>query len=202
MATVFFSKSIPPTKPFLLIVDGHASHMSIEAIEFAKSNDIHVLCLPSHTTHILQPLDIGVLKSFKSHFSRACTKFMADNPGWVITTDVLAFIIAEAWPHSFTQLKIMSGFRKSGLFPLNPSMVDGCCIAPSKVFQPQIPVNPPSVNAESPATEGNNEDSLDTESSDLSHSSEVELFTANRKNCLQNGSKKDMTSRTHSLLHG
>ena len=106
---------------------------------------------------------------------------MADNPGWVITTDVFASIIAEAWPHSFTQLNIMSGFRKSGLFPLNPSMVDGRCIAPFKVFQPQIPVNPPSVNAESPATGGNNEDSLDTESSDLSHSSEVELFTAEQE---------------------
>jgi hypothetical protein len=45
----FFSNNIPPTRPVFLIVDGHSSHISIEAIEFAKSNHIHVLCLPSHT---------------------------------------------------------------------------------------------------------------------------------------------------------
>ena len=44
----------------VLIEDGHASHITIEVIELAKKNDVHLLCLPSHTSHILQPLDIGV----------------------------------------------------------------------------------------------------------------------------------------------
>lgn len=179
----FFCENIPPIRPVLLIVDGHSSHLSIEAIEFAKANSIHVLCLPSHTTHILQPLDIGVFKSFKSHFSKACTKYMADHPGRVITPEILPLMIAEAWPHSFTQLNVMSGFRKSGVFPLNPSMVDDRCIAPSKVFQPQTTSNPPpaleSPSGPSQATSGNNEDCSDTESS--AHSSEVELFTAEQE---------------------
>ena len=51
----FFSNNIPPTRPVLLVQDGHSSHMSIEAIEYAKNNQIYILCLPSHTTHILQP---------------------------------------------------------------------------------------------------------------------------------------------------
>lgn len=42
----------------LLILDGHASHVnSVEMLEFANSNDITILCLPSHTTHSLQTLD-------------------------------------------------------------------------------------------------------------------------------------------------
>ena len=52
----FFIANIPPTRPVLLIEDGHASHISIEVIKLAQSNDIHLLCLPSHTTHLLQPL--------------------------------------------------------------------------------------------------------------------------------------------------
>ena len=56
----FFSRNIPPTRPVLLIQDGHSSHMSIEGIEFARDNGIHMLCLPAHTTHILMPLDVGV----------------------------------------------------------------------------------------------------------------------------------------------
>ena len=47
----FFLTRIPPTQPVLLIMDGHGTHMSIELIELARSNEIHLLCLPSHTTH-------------------------------------------------------------------------------------------------------------------------------------------------------
>ena len=68
----FFAQSIPLSRPVLLILDGHSSHVSIEAIEFARSNDIHMLCIPAHTTHILQPLDVGIFKSFKSFYYKAC----------------------------------------------------------------------------------------------------------------------------------
>ena len=91
-------------------MDGHGSHVSIDVIELARANDIHLLCLPSHTTHILQPLDVGVFKSFKLNFSKACTRYLAANPGRVITNDRLASLVAEAWPHSFTALNVMSGF--------------------------------------------------------------------------------------------
>ena len=124
----FFSNNIPPTRPVLLIQDGHASHMSIEAIEYSKNNGIYFLCLLSHTTHILQPLDIGVFKSFKANFSKACTTYMSKNPGRVITPEFLSSLVAEAWPVSLTQLNITSGFHKSGLFPFNPSVVNDRCI--------------------------------------------------------------------------
>ena len=97
-----FSQNIPPTRPVLLIQDGHASHISIEVIEYARANSIYILCLPAHTTHILQPLDVGVFKSFKSNFSKACTHYLARHPGRVITTDVLASLVSEAWPLSLS----------------------------------------------------------------------------------------------------
>ena len=104
--------------------------MSIEAIEYSKANDLYILSLPSHTTHVLQPLNIGVFKSSKTHFSKASARYMADHPGQVITTDLS--LVADAWPHSFTKLNIMSGFiRKSGLFTC---IVDDRCAAPSRVF--------------------------------------------------------------------
>ena len=59
----FFINNIPPTRPVVLIQDGHSSHVSIELVELACENNIHLLCLPSHTSHILQPLDIGCFKS-------------------------------------------------------------------------------------------------------------------------------------------
>ncbi|XP_003391501.1 PREDICTED: uncharacterized protein LOC100640141, partial [Amphimedon queenslandica] len=136
----FFSNNIPPARPVLLVQDGHSSHMSIEAIEYAKSNQIYILCLPSHTTHILQPLDIGVFKSFKSNFSKACTNYVSKNPGRVITPDLLSSLVSEVWPVSVTHLNIMSGFRKSGLFPFNPSVVNDR-LGPSKVFKEESKSN-------------------------------------------------------------
>ena len=83
----FFFESIPPSRPMLLILDGHSSHISIEAIEFVRSNDVHMLCIPAHTTHILQPLDVGVFKSF---YYTASKKKLAEHPNGVITTEQIA----------------------------------------------------------------------------------------------------------------
>ena len=44
----------------LLIVDGHASNISTEFIKFCNEKKIILLCLPPHTTHILEPLDVSV----------------------------------------------------------------------------------------------------------------------------------------------
>ena len=50
----FFLKSIPPTRPVLLVQDGHSSHVSIELIEMARENGVCLLRLPAHTLHILR----------------------------------------------------------------------------------------------------------------------------------------------------
>jgi len=128
----FFVNSIPPPRPVLLILDGHASHVSIEVIELARCNQIHMLCLPSHTTHILQPLDVGVFKSLKANYSKACRKYISENPGRVVTTEAVASLLAVAWPLSVTPVNIMAGFKKCGIYPLNPGEVTDRQIAPSK----------------------------------------------------------------------
>lgn len=46
---------------WLLIVDGHESHMTPEFLGHAWNHQISVYMLPAHTTHWTQPLDIGLL---------------------------------------------------------------------------------------------------------------------------------------------
>ena len=75
----------------LLIEDGHGSHVTLDAIELARANDVHLL---SHTSHILQPLDIDV---FKAGYAKACRKYMMDNPGRVITSGVIASLVGTTW---------------------------------------------------------------------------------------------------------
>nr|XP_047141020.1 MFS-type transporter clz9-like [Hydra vulgaris] len=45
---------------YILHLDGHTSHVSLAAVLLSRENNIILICLPSHSSHILQPLDRGV----------------------------------------------------------------------------------------------------------------------------------------------
>lgn len=77
----------------LLIQVGHALHVSTEELACAST------CLPAHTMHILQPLAIGMFKSFNAR--HVISIIISQHPGRVITSlaesDILAaFVAAEA----------------------------------------------------------------------------------------------------------
>lgn len=118
----------------LVIEDGHSSHMSMEMIGQARANNIHLLCLPAHCTHILQPLDIAVM-SLKSHFNKFCRDFLAATPGRVILPENISLLLAEAWPKAVNPMIIFSRFRKSRIFPLNPGEVTDRYTAPAKYMK-------------------------------------------------------------------
>ena len=100
--------------PVLVIENGHCSRISMEVIKLAQQNQIHLLCLLSHTSHILQPLDVGVFKSLKSHFNKACRDFFY-HPRHVIRSEDFSGLLAEAWPKAVTPVNIMKGFKHCGI---------------------------------------------------------------------------------------
>lgn len=53
----------------LFLIDGHDSHTSWEFLRFCRAHRIIALCLPLHTTHILQSLDEGCFQSLKAHYT-------------------------------------------------------------------------------------------------------------------------------------
>lgn len=65
----------------LLIFDGHNSHLTILLIEMAIANNVELFCLPSHTSHVLQPLDVRVFKSAKTAW-RSMLKRFYQNTGF------------------------------------------------------------------------------------------------------------------------
>ncbi|XP_065662690.1 uncharacterized protein LOC136085323 [Hydra vulgaris] len=44
----------------ILALDGHTNHIALEAVFLCKKLNIILICLPEHSSHILQPLDRGV----------------------------------------------------------------------------------------------------------------------------------------------
>ena len=60
-----FISLIGPDRPVLLYTDGHITREDIRVIDLCSSNGITLFRLPSHATHLLQPLDLTVMGLFK-----------------------------------------------------------------------------------------------------------------------------------------
>ena len=53
----------------LLIYDGHESHLNLDVLEFCYQHKILVFCLPSHSMHILQPLDVCIFSTYQHNYN-------------------------------------------------------------------------------------------------------------------------------------
>jgi DDE superfamily endonuclease len=62
------TKARAQQKPRILVVDGFITHETIEAIEFCLENNIILRRIPSHTSHKLQPCDVGVFSPLKTAY--------------------------------------------------------------------------------------------------------------------------------------
>ena len=106
----------PETRGYkLLIVDGHESHISLYAAQLAIANKLDIVLMPSHTSHLVQPLDVGVFGPLKMLSSAAMTKHSVSH---LILPHDVPMIINDAYHRSFTRENIMSAFQKTGLSPL------------------------------------------------------------------------------------
>jgi hypothetical protein len=103
----------------VLIMDGHASHKSLEAIIYARDNGITMITLPPHSTHKMQPLDRTFFKSLKVNYNRAADSWMTSNPGQRITFFQMAGLFQVAYNSAATVEKAVTGFRVSGIWPFN-----------------------------------------------------------------------------------
>ena len=56
-----------PALPLLLLLDGHVMHYQPGVLRFARAHGVNILCLLSHTTHEMQPLDCGEFVPLMSH---------------------------------------------------------------------------------------------------------------------------------------
>ena len=54
----------------LLLLDGHASHYNYPFLKFCIDNRIIPFCMPSHSTHDLQPLDVGIFGPYATYYGQ------------------------------------------------------------------------------------------------------------------------------------
>jgi hypothetical protein len=103
----------------LLILDGHGSHLTARFIAFCLDAHIDLVCLPPHTSHILQPLDVGLFGPLKRALAREFDPlFRLDTRRIPRVEWTTAFIRARE--NAFTASNIRSSFRATGVYPISP----------------------------------------------------------------------------------
>ncbi|XP_063971661.1 uncharacterized protein LOC135159573 [Lytechinus pictus] len=106
----------------LLICDGHKSHITPDVIDFAREKNIVIFILPAHTSHFLQPLDVGLFSPMKSAYNAACSRFMRDHVGLVITGYNICELVCQAHRMAMTVSNLKSSFRATGIIPFSPQV--------------------------------------------------------------------------------
>jgi hypothetical protein len=119
----------------LLILDGHTSRWTFEAMIALRAAGLDVLCLPAHCTHLLQPFDVSVASPVKA----ALVSFMNDlhfdidqlreiltavaEPHWLSEKRrILIDAFLNAWDRGASKRNIISGFRTTGIAPVKPEV--------------------------------------------------------------------------------
>lgn len=113
---VFIPMTATP-KTRLLILDGHGSHTTTDFMWLCYINNIHLLFLPPHTSHVLQPLDLGVFSSLKHNYRKQVgyLNLLTDSSPLGKRNFLISY--NKARKQALTIKNIQSGWKATGLWP-------------------------------------------------------------------------------------
>lgn len=119
-------------QPVLLILDSHASYISLKAIDFYRQNNIIALTLPPLHSHKMQPLDWGFHRSFKKYYARECRRWLVNHLGRVITIIQMTSIFTTAFHKAATVACAVESFSATGIWPWNPVVFTKVATSPKE----------------------------------------------------------------------
>ena len=124
-------------RPVILFVDGASPHISLQAAEFCKSQQIQPWLLRPNSTHILQPLDLTFFRSLKQEMKRLTWLWQTNpqNAGQSMNKYSVVTLLRQATENCLhKETLVPSGFRVSGLVPWNPDAPNFDKLRPSDIF--------------------------------------------------------------------
>ena len=132
-----------PTRPVLLCLDQHSSHLWLPALEYLREANVRVVALPPHTTDWLCALDTSSFVVFKRELYRLVN--LARAAGRSVTKSSLSGYVRDAYkvmakvdvdPLTGTKSGcLISGLRATGVEPFNPKCLPPQAFAPSAAIR-------------------------------------------------------------------
>ncbi|KAJ5655071.1 hypothetical protein N7490_002074 [Penicillium lividum] len=106
----------------LLILDGHGSHLTPQFDRICTENDIIPLCMPAHSSHLLQPLDVGCFAVLKRAYGRFVSDLARVGYNHIDKFDFLDDY-QRARLEAFRPNIVQNSFGATGLVPIDPERV-------------------------------------------------------------------------------
>jgi 4-hydroxybenzoate polyprenyltransferase len=122
---VFLPLTAPedPSERRLLILDGHDSHTTVDFMWQCFKNKVHLLYLPPHTTHVLQPLDLAIFSVLKRAYRRLLNMqvHLGLRESTIVGKRMMLRCYYQARLETITEANCKAGWKASGLWPVNMS---------------------------------------------------------------------------------
>ena len=106
----------------LLVLDGHGSHLTPQFDQICAENNIIPICMPAHSSHLLQPLDIGCFAVLKRSYGSLVDQKMRLGINHIDKLDFLA-AYPQARYDAFKEGSVQNSFQAAGLVPFDPTRV-------------------------------------------------------------------------------
>ena len=98
------------TGKVLLIFDGAKCHLLPSIVDEADKYEVTLFCLPSNTTHELQPLDVAVFRAFEHYWDEEVLRFWRQRPNRTLSKELFGHLFTPVWNKTMTISNIQSGF--------------------------------------------------------------------------------------------
>jgi hypothetical protein len=106
----------------LLILDGYKSYLNQEFKDYYIEHKILTLCIPPHSSHVLQPLDVVCFLPLKRKYSQ-CVRDLARRRVLYINKEGFLPALRDAFFDVFTEAICRKAFEASGLVPIDAQVV-------------------------------------------------------------------------------
>lgn len=120
--------------------------MDFDLLELCLNHKILPLCLPAHTSHVLQPLDVSIFSPISTYYAQEVNKLHIP-----VDKDIFPNLLARAHVKAFTPANIRAGFRATGIYPFNPHIILDTLNLPEPSLLPKDPPPPIKPSLQSPA---------------------------------------------------
>ena len=107
----------------MLLLDNHAAHVSLTAVEFCRDHGIVLLTIPPKTSHKLQPLDVAVYNPFKKNYADGIDAWHRNHQGQTMNIYGIPIVVNSAYIEAFALSNITNGFRACGIVPYDKDII-------------------------------------------------------------------------------